>query len=280
MPAAAGRRLRRGAQPAGRQRLRRARRDASREQPSGRPRVVIAAWSPTARATGWRSCCPTTARRHRRGRTLGRRCRRCAAERSALAVLPLERGFESRRSGGHRRAGHPRRPPGRGRERKRRARRTSWPRLGADAGRSRRPHRPRHRPLRRAEDARGRRRAARLPAAHLRRRRQALPAGREHRAARPATAPTDEASSLDRLGGAAWQARKARLKERLREMAGELIRIAAERAAAARRQPMAPPDGLFDEFCARFPYEETDDQLHARSPTCWRTWPPAGRWTG
>ena len=24
-----------------------------------------------------------------------------------------------------------------------------------------------------------------------------------------------------------------------------------------------PPSGLFDEFCARFPYEETDDQLSA-----------------
>ena len=37
---------------------------------------------------------------------------------------------------------------------------------------------------------------------------------------------------LDRLGGAAWQARKARLKSRIREMAEELIKIAAERAAA------------------------------------------------
>ena len=57
---------------------------------------------------------------------------------------------------------------------------------------------------------------------------------------------------LDRLGGAAWQARKARMKERLREMAGELIRIAAARAV--REAPsLAPPEGLFDEFCARFP---------------------------
>ncbi|MBO0750611.1 MAG: transcription-repair coupling factor, partial [Bradyrhizobiaceae bacterium] len=34
---------------------------------------------------------------------------------------------------------------------------------------------------------------------------------------------------LDRLGGAAWQARKSRMKKRIREMAGELIKIAAER---------------------------------------------------
>ena len=35
---------------------------------------------------------------------------------------------------------------------------------------------------------------------------------------------------LDRLGGGAWQAKKARLKERIREMAEKLIRVAAERA--------------------------------------------------
>ncbi|MGZ5994031.1 MAG: transcription-repair coupling factor, partial [Caulobacteraceae bacterium] len=67
---------------------------------------------------------------------------------------------------------------------------------------------------------------------------------------------------LDRLGGAAWQARKARAKERLREMAEGLIRIAAERATKS-TDPMTPPHGVFDEFCARFPYEETEDQLSA-----------------
>ncbi|MDZ4373929.1 MAG: transcription-repair coupling factor [Phenylobacterium sp.] len=71
-----------------------------------------------------------------------------------------------------------------------------------------------------------------------------------------------EGVQLDRLGGAAWQARKARAKERLREMADGLIRIAAERATKS-TDAIDPPQGLFDEFCARFPYEETDDQLHA-----------------
>jgi transcription-repair coupling factor (superfamily II helicase) len=71
-----------------------------------------------------------------------------------------------------------------------------------------------------------------------------------------------EGVQLDRLGGAAWQSRKARAKERLREMADGLIRIAAERAMKA-TDAVDPPQGLFDEFCARFPYEETDDQLHA-----------------
>ncbi|QIE42356.1 transcription-repair coupling factor [Rhodobacteraceae bacterium SC52] len=67
---------------------------------------------------------------------------------------------------------------------------------------------------------------------------------------------------LDKLGGGAWQAKKARLKERIREIADRLIRIAAERAL--RRAPiMEPPDGMWDAFCARFPYQETDDQLNA-----------------
>jgi transcription-repair coupling factor (superfamily II helicase) len=71
-----------------------------------------------------------------------------------------------------------------------------------------------------------------------------------------------EGVQLDRLGGAAWQARKARAKERLREMADGLIRIAAERATKV-TDTVEPPSGLFDEFCARFPYEETEDQLMA-----------------
>ncbi len=67
---------------------------------------------------------------------------------------------------------------------------------------------------------------------------------------------------LDKLGGVAWQSRKARAKQRLRDMAEELIRIAAQRAAKTAEEVL-PPEGLYDEFCARFPYEETDDQLNA-----------------
>ncbi|MCT4555848.1 MAG: transcription-repair coupling factor [Pelagimonas sp.] len=71
-----------------------------------------------------------------------------------------------------------------------------------------------------------------------------------------------EAGLLDKLGGGAWQAKKARLKERIREMADRLIRIAAERAL--RKAPvMDPPPGAFESFSARFPYQETDDQLGA-----------------
>jgi len=69
-----------------------------------------------------------------------------------------------------------------------------------------------------------------------------------------------EVHQLDRLGGAAWQSRKARLKQRLREIAGELIKVAALRELRA-APVLIPPEGVYDEFVARFPFEETDDQL-------------------
>ena len=71
-----------------------------------------------------------------------------------------------------------------------------------------------------------------------------------------------EEGMLDRLGGGAWQAKKAKLKERVREMADKLIRIAAERALR-KAEIMEPPADDWAKFCARFPYVETDDQMHA-----------------
>jgi transcription-repair coupling factor (superfamily II helicase) len=71
---------------------------------------------------------------------------------------------------------------------------------------------------------------------------------------------------LDRLGSGNWQARKARMKSRIREIAGELIKIAAERQLRdAPRLTVGP--GAYDEFCAGFPYEETEDQLAAIDAT-------------
>ena len=71
-----------------------------------------------------------------------------------------------------------------------------------------------------------------------------------------------EEGLLDRLGGGAWQAKKAKLKERIRQVADKLIRIAAERALR-KAQVMEPAHGLWESFSARFPYQETDDQLSA-----------------
>ncbi|MBX9757606.1 MAG: transcription-repair coupling factor [Beijerinckiaceae bacterium] len=71
---------------------------------------------------------------------------------------------------------------------------------------------------------------------------------------------------LDKLGGVGWQSRKARMKKRIREMAHELIRIAAARQT--REAPrLLPPDGLYDEFCARFPFDETEDQQNSIDAT-------------
>ena len=71
-----------------------------------------------------------------------------------------------------------------------------------------------------------------------------------------------EQGLLDRLGGGAWQTKKARLKERVREIAERLIRVAAERHL--RNAPvLEPPGDMWNAFCARFPYDETEDQLSA-----------------
>jgi transcription-repair coupling factor (superfamily II helicase) len=70
-----------------------------------------------------------------------------------------------------------------------------------------------------------------------------------------------EGVALDRLGGEAWQRRKARMKERIREIAGELIKTAAMRAM--RPGVVAEPDSSYPAFVDRFPYEETDDQDRA-----------------
>ncbi len=68
--------------------------------------------------------------------------------------------------------------------------------------------------------------------------------------------------ALDKLGGASWQTRKSKMKQRIRDMAGELIRTAAARQM--REAPsLAPAEGTWDEFCARFPFVETEDQSRA-----------------
>jgi len=72
----------------------------------------------------------------------------------------------------------------------------------------------------------------------------------------------DDNIQLDTLGGAAWSAKKARVKAKIRDIAEKLIKIAAERHLK-KAECFIPPQGVFDDFCARFPYTETDDQLNA-----------------
>jgi len=73
-----------------------------------------------------------------------------------------------------------------------------------------------------------------------------------------------EEGLLDKLGGGAWQAKKAKLKARIREIAERLMRIAAERHL--RHAPiLEAPHSMWEAFSARFPYTETEDQLTAIS---------------
>ncbi|WP_375381430.1 transcription-repair coupling factor [uncultured Sphingomonas sp.] len=73
---------------------------------------------------------------------------------------------------------------------------------------------------------------------------------------------SDEVATLDRLGGEGWQRRKSRMKERIREIAGELIATAAERALHP-GDIMEPDHSGYPSFVDRFPYTETDDQERA-----------------
>jgi transcription-repair coupling factor (superfamily II helicase) len=69
---------------------------------------------------------------------------------------------------------------------------------------------------------------------------------------------------LDKLGGEGWQRRKARLKDRIQEIAGELMKVAAERALR-HATVLEPESSSYNQFVERFPWEETDDQDRAIS---------------
>ncbi len=69
-------------------------------------------------------------------------------------------------------------------------------------------------------------------------------------------------SQLDKLGGAGWQARKAKIKKDLMIMAEGLLKIAAERLLR-RAEKLGVDKDQYDSFAARFPYQETEDQQRA-----------------
>jgi transcription-repair coupling factor (superfamily II helicase) len=70
----------------------------------------------------------------------------------------------------------------------------------------------------------------------------------------------DSAANLDKLGGVGWQARRAKVKKNLLEMAGKLIDIAAARALQT-ADHFSVDSGVYNDFAARFPFHETEDQL-------------------
>ncbi len=72
----------------------------------------------------------------------------------------------------------------------------------------------------------------------------------------------DSGAQLDRLGGAGWQSRKAKIKARVREIADKLLAIAAQRELKD-GTVINVQEGLYEAFAARFPFEETEDQQRA-----------------
>jgi len=75
----------------------------------------------------------------------------------------------------------------------------------------------------------------------------------------------DDSPPLNRLGSEKWKRIRERVKRDLLSMANELIDIEAKRNRCTR--PACQLRGLlreaYDEFAARFPFEETDDQIEA-----------------
>lgn len=71
---------------------------------------------------------------------------------------------------------------------------------------------------------------------------------------------------LDRLGGAGWQARKAKVKKDLMRMAETLLAIAADRQLK-HGEKLHADEKLYRKFVSRFPYPETEDQQKAIEET-------------
>jgi transcription-repair coupling factor (superfamily II helicase) len=73
---------------------------------------------------------------------------------------------------------------------------------------------------------------------------------------------SEEPPRIDRLGGKGWAKTKNRVKESIREMAHELLKIYAKRAVTT-RSPYSPADEHYATFEAAFEFEETADQARA-----------------
>jgi len=74
--------------------------------------------------------------------------------------------------------------------------------------------------------------------------------------------PEDYVPKVDKLGGTSWEAVRERVKKSIREVAEELVAVYAAREVMERRS-FAPPDAVYEEFCAAFDYDETPDQARA-----------------
>lgn len=68
---------------------------------------------------------------------------------------------------------------------------------------------------------------------------------------------------LDRLGNENWQQRKSKMRRQLRDMADELVKVAAERSCQTAPVFSISKKDLWESFCAGFPFVETEEQLDA-----------------
>ena len=224
--------------------------------------AAIAAYSAGSRRPARQPCCATWRSPSCAAVADGAALARCRKRRVGLAILPLEQGFAT--DGlvvlseqdilGDRLARAPRRAP--------QLDNFITEAASLAAGRSRRPCRAWHRPLRGLEtlDVAG------APhdclRVHYAGDDRLYRPGREHRGAVALRLARRRRRSSTGSAASRWQSRKARVKQRIREIAGELIRVAAERAAAP-GETLRRPRASTRSSRARFPYPETEDQLRA-----------------
>ncbi|OGP24556.1 MAG: transcription-repair coupling factor [Deltaproteobacteria bacterium GWB2_55_19] len=71
---------------------------------------------------------------------------------------------------------------------------------------------------------------------------------------------------LDKLGGPGWEKAKRKVKASVERLAGELLKLYAERQVAD-GFAFSPPERLFQEFEASFEFDETPDQARAIEET-------------
>ncbi|ADJ28395.1 transcription-repair coupling factor [Nitrosococcus watsonii] len=76
------------------------------------------------------------------------------------------------------------------------------------------------------------------------------------------TGATPEAAPLHKLGSSHWERAKHKARERVRDVAAELLAIYAQRAAR-KKPPLPTPDSHYAAFARAFPFEETPDQADA-----------------
>jgi len=72
----------------------------------------------------------------------------------------------------------------------------------------------------------------------------------------------NDVAQLDKLGSVSWQKNKAKLKNRIKEIALHLIKIAAKRKLNTTASIEFDLEE-YDKFCAKFPFTETEDQLNS-----------------